>query len=89
MIEYLGESKIDGYPIIKIYQSKEYEVFMEHFNRLKIPVSVVAQLEDFVIQEKPPELPDYFVLKIHMPVDYFKRQLMIYERYEKLKKING
>lgn len=79
MAEYLGESRIDGFPIVKI-DFKETKRFLNHFKKLNVAVSQVTQLDEPTV---------FDVLKIHMSAGDLQTELLNYERVEKLKEING
>ena len=85
MVEYIGESRIDGYPIIKLYRyeedSKEHNIesrlFIEYFRGLKnihdesIEVKLVSQLED---------KENFLYVKVTLMLDKFKEELKNFER---------
>jgi len=44
MVEYLGESRIDGYPIVKISKDNDGDLFLEHFRNLKNKLGVPIEI---------------------------------------------
>ena len=54
MIEYIGESRIDGYPIVKITNGGN-EFFFEYFKNLDVKIDSIFK------KEKSPALPGFFM----------------------------
>jgi len=52
MVEYIGESRVDGYPIVKVSKDYDGDLFLEHFRKLKdklgfpIEVHMVSVLDE-------------------------------------------
>jgi len=79
MIEYLGESRIDGYPIVKLPKNFEGDLFSEYFRNLKdkfgypIEVNIVKQLDDQYDSENN-------IVKVTLTPTKFKKELLIFTR---------
>jgi hypothetical protein len=86
MVEYVGESRIDGYPLVKITNDKYTSLFLEHFRTLKnefgdrIKVMKIDSLED---------IDGVMSVKITMYPSRFKEEFKLFERTIRLKKLEN
>lgn len=87
MIEYLGDSRIDGYPLVRISKNSEVDEFLNYFRNLKndfggqVDIDLVRQLEDHELYKND------FIVKILILPSYFKGEFHRYVRLLKLEKI--
>lgn len=90
MVEYVGDSRIDGYPIVKVPRNSEGDLFLEYFNTLKdklefpIEVHMVSQLDNN-------ENADFLFVKVTLVSKKFKEEFRIWKkniRKQKLKQID-
>ena len=51
MIEYVGESRIDGYPIVRVPKGNEGEEFLNYFRRKNVELNLIDPFEDNLLSE--------------------------------------
>lgn len=89
MIEYVGDSRIDGCPIIRLTKGDEGDEFLNYFRRKNIDLQLIQPLEENMVSESNyVRLKDFVVVKVMLRPEEYEREYNIYLRKQKLIKIN-
>lgn len=84
MIEYISESRIDGYPILKVPKNEKGDEFLEYLKTKDILLQTIKALGE----KSKIYLKCFSIIKVIVnPIEY-KKLYTNFERKEKLIKIN-